>query len=101
MPETRARISTSRDPSACPTASSTIGTRRGSAVSTVTGIAGGGPFFAASFLATSESDLPHAVSSRRMLAHAAPIEIFFANIIRDMQKTGDGGGAILYNHGCM
>src|SRR5947209_5470343 len=46
MPETRARISTSREPSAWPTASSAIGTDWGATRITVTGMGGGGPTFA-------------------------------------------------------
>src|SRR4051794_30677731 len=69
MPETRARISTSREPSAWPTASMEIGTFWVATRIVVTG-SGGGAAPAAPALAEPSSCLPHA-ESRNAAALAA------------------------------
>src|SRR3954471_7876328 len=68
MPETRARISTSREPSAWPTASMAIGTFLDSTRTTVTGMGGGAPPAA---LALASPPLPQAARRTAETAMAA------------------------------
>src|SRR5258706_665696 len=81
MPETRARISTSRDPSACPTASTERGTRACATFTTVTGIGGGAAPWAPSFFVHAET------RSREAMAK----EIF-----RLMGDAAGGGKRVVY-----
>ena len=102
MPETRARTSTSREPSACPTASSTIGTRCGSTRCTVTGRAGGraarlssasGPLACRTRGRAARGSRTHSVRNAR--AHD-----FFSDdrydVHRQGNRNGNGGKALLY-----
>src|SRR6476659_5936338 len=83
MPDTRARISTSRDPSAWPTASMVTGTFCCATFTTVTGIGGG-----AAPCAEAPSFFPHAeTSSREAMAKA---------IFRLMGIRRNGGKRVVY-----
>src|SRR6478672_11364396 len=76
IPETRERTSTSREPSACPTASIDTGTRCNSTRCTVTGMAGGGPPApGAPFAAVLAGCLLQAATTRTRLGYAHRLRV--------------------------